>query len=57
MQEEFPIFTQKYWGRHLWARGYFSATSGNVIDDIINEYINKHTDTHESDMISNIRLE
>ncbi|KDO02200.1 IS200/IS605 family transposase [Rickettsia tamurae] len=40
MQEEFPILKQKYWGRHLWARGYFSATSGNVTDYIINEYIN-----------------
>ncbi len=57
MQEEFTILKQKYLGRHLWARGYFSATSGNVIDDIINEYINKHTDSHESDMISNIRIE
>ncbi len=37
MQEELPILKQKYWGRHLGARGYFSATSGNVTDDIINE--------------------
>ncbi|HVZ87567.1 MAG TPA: transposase [Polyangia bacterium] len=21
------------WGRHLWSRGYFVATSGNVTDD------------------------
>ncbi len=56
MQEELPIFTQKYWGRHLGARGYFSATSCNVTDDIINAYINMHTDAHKLDMISNIRL-
>ena len=41
IQEEFPILRKKYWGRHLWARGYFSSTSGNVTDDMINEYINK----------------
>lgn len=26
-------------GRHLWARGYFCATSGNVTDDVIARYI------------------
>jgi putative transposase len=28
-----------YWGRHLWARGYFVASSGNVTDETIAEYI------------------
>jgi putative transposase len=28
-----------FWGRHLWARGYFIATSGNVTDEMIAEYI------------------
>ena len=27
-----------FWGRHLWARGYFVATSGNVTDDVIAQY-------------------
>ena len=57
IQEEFPILQKKYCGRHLWGRGYFSSTSGNVTDDMINEYINKHTDAHETDSTSNIRLE
>ena len=57
IQEEFPILRKKYWGRHLWARGYFSSTSGNVTDDMINEYINRHTDAHEPAMTTNIRLE
>jgi putative transposase len=30
---------QEFWGRHLWARGYFAVSSGNVTDDIIAEYI------------------
>lgn len=57
IQEEFPILKKKYWGRHLCGKGYFSSTSGNVTDDMINEYINKHTDANESDSTSNIRLE
>jgi putative transposase len=28
-----------FWGRHLWARGYFVATSGNVTDEVLAEYI------------------
>ena len=30
---------KQFWGRHMWARGYFVATSGNVTDDVIQEYI------------------
>ena len=28
-----------FWGRHLWARGYFVASSGNITDEMIAEYI------------------
>ena len=28
-----------FWGRHLWARGYFACSSGNVTDEVIAEYI------------------
>ena len=28
-----------FWGRHLWARGYFVATTGNVNEEIIAKYI------------------
>ncbi len=28
-----------FWGRHLWARGYFAASSGNVTDEVIMQYI------------------
>ena len=30
---------KEFWGRHLWARGYFVASSGNVTDQVIQEYI------------------
>ncbi len=30
IQQEFPELKKRYWGKHLWGRGYFSATSGNV---------------------------
>ena len=39
MQENKHI-SKQFWGRHIWARGYFVATSGNITDEVIMEYIN-----------------
>ncbi len=36
---EFRHLNRQFWGRHMWARGYFVATSGNVTDEAIAEYI------------------
>jgi putative transposase len=41
MMQEFGELKRAYWGRHLWARGYFVASTGNVTDAIIAEYIEK----------------
>ncbi len=42
LQEEFAPLRQRYWGQHLWARGYFCATVGTVTQDQIQEYIEHH---------------
>lgn len=39
LQMEFKELSKQYWGQHLWARGYFAASSGNVTDEVIAEYI------------------
>ncbi|ACV61410.1 transposase IS200-family protein [Desulfofarcimen acetoxidans DSM 771] len=44
LQEEFPELKKRYWGQHLWARGYFCATVGAVTDEMIREYIEKQTE-------------
>ncbi len=36
---EYRTLARQFWGRHLWARGYFVASSGNVTDDVIAQYI------------------
>jgi putative transposase len=28
---------KEYWGRHLWSRGYFVCSSGNVTDEMVEE--------------------
>lgn len=40
--------SKAFWGRHLWGRGYFVATSGNITDEVILEYI-KNQDSAESE--------
>jgi REP-associated tyrosine transposase len=39
LQAEFPELGKRYWGQHLWARGYFCATVGAVDEDTIKHYI------------------
>ena len=39
MQEEFAELRKRYWGQHLWARGYFCASVGAVGEDTIKKYI------------------
>jgi putative transposase len=36
---EFPHLRKQFWGRHLWARGYLAASSGNITDEMIQQYI------------------
>ena len=35
----FESLRRQFWGRHLWARGYFCCSSGNVTDEVIKAYI------------------
>ena len=39
LQDEFPHLKKRYWGQHLWARGYFCATVGTVTDEMVKAYI------------------
>lgn len=39
LQDEFLELKKRYWGQHLWVRGYFCATVGTVTEEIIRNYI------------------
>ena len=39
MLDEYTELKKQFWGQHLWARGYFAASTGNVTDEIIAQYI------------------
>ncbi len=38
---------KKYWGNHLWSRGYFCATVGSVTEEQVKRYIENQDDTPE----------
>ena len=44
LQDEFAELKKRYWGQHLWARGYFCATVGSVTEEMIEQYIENHRD-------------
>lgn len=39
LMSEFKHLEKAFWGRHLWARGYFCVSSGQVTDEVIKAYI------------------
>lgn len=53
---EFKHKQKQYWVRHLWARGYFVASSGNVTDEAIMAYIRGQDDTEPDDGGDNFRV-
>jgi putative transposase len=47
--QEFEMLQKKYWGQHLWARGYFAVTVGNVNTEDVQRYIEQQEDHHKKD--------
>jgi putative transposase len=54
---EFNHLQKMYWGRHFWARGYFVASSGNVTDEVILEYIRTQDNAEPADGGDGFRIE
>ena len=44
LRKEFPELRKKYWGMHIWARGYFVSTVG-IDRDIIKQYVKNQQDS------------
>ena len=49
LQQEFPHLRKRYWGQHIWARGYFCVTVGQVTDEMIRDYIEGHVEKSPDD--------
>jgi putative transposase len=55
LRAEFPQLRKRFWGRHVWARGYCCRSSGNVTDEVIKAYIAQQS--HDSDDVFRIEGE
>lgn len=49
LMSEFAHMKKAFWGRHVWARGYFCCSSGNVTDEVIAAYIENQCDEDDKD--------
>ena len=46
---EFAHLRKAFWGRHLWARGYFCCSSGNITDQMVKAYIENQCADEDDD--------
>jgi putative transposase len=49
MLQEFPHLRKAFWGRHIWARGYFCCSAGNVTDEVVAQYIANQIPSKDDD--------
>ncbi len=49
LQEEFKELSKQYWGKHFWAIGYGVWSTGNVSEEIVQEYLEHHRNPSNRD--------
>ena len=42
LQQEHPALQKQYWGRHFWAIGYGAWSTGNITEEMVQEYLEHH---------------
>ncbi|WP_374414976.1 transposase [Novosphingobium colocasiae] len=42
IQQEFEHIRKRYWGQRFWGPGYFSTTAGNITEDVVMAYLDRH---------------
>lgn len=48
LQQEFSELRKRYWGQHFWAIGYGCWSTGNITDEMVNEYLEHHRKPNDS---------
>jgi putative transposase len=54
LQSEFPDLKKRYWGKPFWAIGYGAWTTGNVTEELVQEYLEYHKNLSNKDLGSMI---
>jgi putative transposase len=48
LQLEFPELKNRYLGRHFWAIGFGCWSTGNITDDMVNQYLEHHRNPNQN---------
>jgi putative transposase len=56
LQQQFPQLRKRYWGQHLWARGYFAVSSGNVTDEMWMDYISNQEERQDPNAFGDFQI-
>ena len=56
LQMEFKELSKQYWGKHFWAIGYGVWSTGNVSQEMVEEYLEHHRTPSNKD-VGNMMLE
>jgi putative transposase len=48
LQMEFSELKKRYWGRHFWAIGFGCWSTGNITDEMVNEYLEHHRNPNDN---------
>lgn len=49
LMNEYPALKKRYWGKHFWAIGYGAWSTGNITEEMVQEYLEHHRDNPNSD--------
>jgi putative transposase len=49
MLDEFPELKKRYWGQHMWGIGYGAWSTGNITDEMVEQYLEHHKEGPNSD--------
>ena len=47
--DEYTELRKRYWGQHLWGIGYGAWSSGNITDEMVNNYLEHHKEGPNED--------
>lgn len=50
LQMEFKELSKQYWGKHFWAIGYGAWSTGNVSQEMLEEYLEHHRNPSNKDL-------
>lgn len=49
LQQEYPELQRRYWGKHFWAIGYGAWSTGNLTEQLVEEYLEHHRNPSNQD--------